>query len=182
MEKFSQRTLYQLFSVVFQDYKTYELPLSESFQLGDTTTHSDDELWDTLDRFDAESIRRHMDGDLNRNLGKMVSDDGTALSGGENQKVTLARAFLQRGKIKLLDEPTSGLDAYAEINVLKNFLARENGWSEIIISHRIAYAAMCDRIFIMENGRIVEQGTHDELYANSGLYKDLFANQSAFYH
>ena len=72
-----------------------------------------------------------------------------------NQKVSLARAFLRRGKVKLLDEPTSGLDAYAEIDVLKNFIERENKWSEVIISHRIAYAAMCDRILMMENGRII---------------------------
>ena len=128
--EFAQKSLYRIFSVVFQDYKTYELPLSESIQLGDTEKHSDKELWNTLDRFGAESIRRHLDGDLNRNLGRAVSDDSTALSGGENQKVTLARAFLQRGKVKLLDEPTSGLDAYAEIDVLKNFIERENKWSK----------------------------------------------------
>ena len=179
--KFSQKSLYRIFSVVFQDYKTYELPLSESMQLGDTEKHSDEELWSTLDRFGAESIRRHLDGDLNRNLGRAVSDDGTALSGGENQKVTLARAFLQRGKMKLLDEPTSGLDAYAEIDVLRNFLAPENRWSEVIISHRIAYAAMCDRIFMMESGRIAEQGTHAELMARNGRYAERYCQQSSGY-
>ena len=179
--EFSQKSLYRIFSVVFQDYKTYELPLSESMQLGDTEKHSDEELWNTLDRFGAESIRRHLDGDLNRNLGRAVSDDGTALSGGENQKVTLARAFLQRGKMKLLDEPTSGLDAYAEIDVLRNFLAPENRWSEVIISHRIAYAAMCDRIFMMESGRIAEQGTHAELMARNGRYAERYCQQSSGY-
>lgn len=179
--KFAQKSLYRIFSVVFQDYKTYELPLSESIQLGDTEKHSDEELWNTLDRFGAESIRRHLDGDLNRNLGRAVSDDGTALSGGENQKVTLARAFLQRGKVKLLDEPTSGLDAYAEIDVLKNFIERENKWSEVIISHRIACAAMCDRILMMENGRIIEQGTHNELMERNGQYAERYRQQSAGY-
>lgn len=179
--KFSQKSLYRIFSVVFQDYKTYELPLSESIQLGDTEKHSDEELWNTLDRFGAESIRRHLDGDLNRNLGRAVSDDGTALSGGENQKVTLARAFLQRGKVKLLDEPTSGLDAYAESGVLGNFLAPENRWSEVIISHRIACAAMCDRILMMENGMIIEQGTHNELMERNGQYAERYRQQSAVY-
>ena len=179
--KFSQREIYKLFSVVFQDYKTYELPLSESMRLGDAEERSDEELWETLDRFGAESIRKHLGGDLNRNLGKSVSDDGTALSGGENQKVALARAFLRRGKIKLLDEPTSGLDAYAETGVLRNFLATENRWSEVIISHRIAYAAMCDRVFMMENGGIAEQGTHDELMARNGRYAERYRQQSAAY-
>ena len=98
-----------------------------------------------------------------------------------NQKVSLAIAFLQRRKVKLLDEPTSGLDTYAEIDVLKNFIERENKWSEVIISHRIAYAAMCDRIFMMESGRIAEQGTHAELMARNGRYAERYCQQSSGY-
>ena len=98
-----------------------------------------------------------------------------------NQNVTLARAFLRHGKVKLLDEPTSGLDAYAEIDVLKNFIERENKWSEMIISHRIACTAMCDRILMMENGRIIEQGTHNELMERNGQYAERYRQQSAGY-
>ena len=76
---------------------------------------------------------------------------------------------------------TTGLDAYAEINVLRNFLAPENRWSEVIISHRIAYAAMCDRIFMMESGRIAEQGTHAELMARNGRYAERYCQQSSGY-
>ena len=98
-----------------------------------------------------------------------------------NQKVSLAIAFLKRGKVKLLDEPTSGLDTYAEIDVLKNFIERENKWSEVIISHRIACAAMCNRIFMMENGIIIEQGTHDELMVQNGRYADRYRQHTSGY-
>ena len=107
--------------------------------------------------------------------------DGIDLSGGEWQKVALARAYMRDAQLLILDEPTAALDARAEYDVFVRFNALMSGRMAIVISHRFSTVRMADRIIVLKNGEVVEHGTHDDLAQRTGLYSELFHMQAAGY-
>lgn len=172
--EFSQLSLYRLFSVVFQDFINYELPLVESLSLGGKKA-STESIKQALKNVDGiELLEKRFRGDVNRFVGKKIDKDGLELSGGEHQKIVLARALLQDRSMLILDEPTSNLDVYAESAIMRQFLVNIKNRSIIIVSHRLSSALFVDRIIVMENGRIIEQGVHSELIKRNGKYAYLF--------
>jgi ATP-binding cassette subfamily B protein len=113
-------------------------------------------------------------------LGKWF-EDGEELSAGEWQKVALARAFMRDAQIMVLDEPTSALDAKSEYEVFRGFKRLIQGRSAILVSHRFSTVRMADRIFVLEEGSIVESGSHEELVKHGGKYAYLFEKQAQAY-
>jgi ATP-binding cassette subfamily B protein len=108
-------------------------------------------------------------------------DEGVDLSGGEWQKVALARAYLRNAQLLILDEPTAALDARAEFEVFERFSELTHARMAILISHRFSTVRMADRILVLTKAHLVEQGTHEELLAKGGLYAELFTMQAAGY-
>jgi ATP-binding cassette subfamily B protein len=108
-------------------------------------------------------------------------DDGMELSGGEWQKIALARAYMRDAQVLILDEPTAALDARAEYEVFLRFAELMQGRTAVVISHRFSTVRMADRIIVLRNGEVIEDGTHDELVSRGGLYGELFAMQAAGY-
>jgi len=107
--------------------------------------------------------------------------DGVDLSGGEWQKVALGRAYLREAQLLILDEPTAALDARAEYQVFQRFTELTQGKTAVLISHRFSTVRMADRILVLEGGKVLEEGSHEELLAMAGRYAELFGLQAAGY-
>ena len=107
--------------------------------------------------------------------------DGIELSGGEWQRLSLSRAYFGNGDILILDEPTASLDAYSEEFIYNRFIELSNNKTTVVVTHRMATARLADRIVVLENGRIIESGSHEELMNINGKYKSLFEEQANAY-
>ena len=118
---------------------------------------------------------------LDTKLGRKVYEDGVELSGGQTQRLMLARALYKNGPVLVLDEPTAALDPLAEDDIYRKYSQMTVGRTSLFISHRLASTRFCDRILFLEQGRITEQGTHESLLAANGGYANLFAVQSKYY-
>lgn len=167
-------------SVVFQDFQGYQMTLRENIAFGSIEKlNRDEELIHALTLADGEALLQEEKG-LDRNLGKLA-EDGLDLSRGQWQRVAMARAFISDAKYVILDEPTAALDPIAESHMYENFarIFRERG--TIMISHRLASAKMADRIMVLDGGRIVQSGSHEELMKKGGLYRTMFVAQSSWY-
>jgi ATP-binding cassette subfamily B protein len=128
----------------------------------------------------ASDVVRDLKLGYNQQLGKRFVK-GMELSGGQWQKIALARAYMKDAPVMILDEPTSALDARAEAEVFERFMGLTRGKTSIIISHRFSTVRMANRILVLEDGRILESGTHEELMQHGKLYAELFELQAAGY-
>jgi ATP-binding cassette, subfamily B, bacterial len=168
-------------SVIFQDYAKYHLTARENIWFGNIDLPPDDQQIVTAARYaGADEVISSLPHGYETILGKWF-EDGEELSIGQWQKIALARAFLRDAQIIVLDEPTSALDALAEHEVFKQFRQLVKGRTAILISHRLSTVKMADCIYVLENGRIVESGTHDQLVRREGTYAHLFETQAQYY-
>ena len=168
-------------SVIFQDYAQYHLTARENIWFGNVAVPPDEErIVEAARHAGADEVIAGLPQGYETILGKWF-EDGEELSVGEWQKVALARAFLRDAQIIVLDEPTSALDAKAEYEVFKKFRQLAEGRTVILISHRFSTVRMADRIFVLENGEIIESGAHDELVRLGGTYARLFETQAQYY-
>jgi ATP-binding cassette subfamily B protein len=178
---YSPVELREQIGVMFQDYATYQFSAADNIGIGNVDHIADQEaIRDAANRAGADRVIDRLPKGYQTALGKWF-EGGHQLSGGEWQKVALARAFMRDAQILVLDEPTAALDARAEHELFSRITELTEGRIALYISHRFSTARMADRIFVLENGRLVEQGTHDELMLRGGSYADLFELQAASY-
>jgi ATP-binding cassette subfamily B protein len=181
LRQFETAALRREISVIFQDYARYHLTARENIWFGDVDLPPDDERIIAAARDSgADGLITGLPQGYETTLGKWF-EDGEELSIGEWQKVALARAFLRDVQIIVLDEPTSALDAQAEYEVFNKFRQLAEGRTAILISHRFSTVRLADHIYVLENGRISESGTHDELVRRGGRYARLFETQAQYY-
>ncbi|MBP1544047.1 MAG: ABC transporter ATP-binding protein [Oscillospiraceae bacterium] len=181
IREFDRDEYFRLFAPAFQEVEVFAFPLSENVSM--TTSDSTDKqkaeeylraagMGDKLDRLP--------DG-MDTELLKVLYDDGVDLSGGEKQKLALARALYKDSPVVVLDEPTAALDALAEYRLYQSFNGMIGDKSAVYISHRLSSTRFCDTIAMFVNGRMVEHGTHDELLQKGGAYAEMFRVQAQYY-
>jgi ATP-binding cassette, subfamily B, bacterial len=167
--------------VIFQDFVRYDFVLRENIAVGNIAAREDESRIETAaQRSLADTVAARLVGRYDQMLGRRF-DNGVDLSGGEWQKVALARAYMRDAQLLILDEPTAALDARAEYEVFLRFSELTAGRMAVLISHRFSTVRMADRILVLQGGELVEQGTHEALVAEGGLYAELFHLQAAGY-
>jgi ATP-binding cassette subfamily B protein len=181
LREFDIETLRQEIGVIFQDYMRYDMVVRENIGFGKIEAVSDQErielaAYNSL----AIDVIRRLPGGYEQMLGRRF-DGGRDLSGGEWQKLALARAYMRDAQLLILDEPTATLDARAEHEVFQRFVELTRGRMTVLISHRFSTVRMANRILVLDGGEIRERGTHDELIALGGRYAELFELQAAGY-
>ncbi|MBE9065709.1 ABC transporter ATP-binding protein [Leptolyngbya cf. ectocarpi LEGE 11479] len=173
--------LRQQISVIFQDYAKYYLSAQDNIWLGNIhLPPSDSAIVAAAKQSGAHDVITRLPQGYDTMLGKLFND-GEELSIGQWQKVALARAFLRESQVIVLDEPTSAMDPKAEYEVFKTFRELIQDQAAILITHRLSTVRMADRIYVMDSGRIVESGSHDQLMAMQGTYAHLFNTQAQNY-
>jgi ATP-binding cassette subfamily B protein len=167
--------------VIFQDFMRYEMTARENIAVGRIEYLGDDQrIQAAAQKSLADGVIERLAGRYEQMLGRRF-ESGVDLSGGEWQKLALARAYLRDAQVLILDEPTAALDARAEFEVFQRFNELTTGKMALFISHRFSTVRMAERIIVLENGRISEEGGHDQLMARGGTYADMFELQAASY-
>ncbi|HEX6108576.1 MAG TPA: ABC transporter ATP-binding protein, partial [Ktedonobacteraceae bacterium] len=181
IKEYDLKALREEIGVIFQDYVSYYLSARENIGVGRVNDIDNLELVNSAaQKSGADVIVEELTDGYETMLGRWWKD-GTQLSGGQWQKVALARAFIRDARILILDEPTSSLDARAEYEVFAKFRELTEGKTAIFISHRFSTVRLADRIFVLENGVVLEDGSHEELMKVNGRYAELFNLQAEAY-
>jgi ATP-binding cassette, subfamily B, bacterial len=181
LREFETKAIRKEISVIFQDYVQYHTTAEENIWYGDIAAPPDRARIMAAARYSgAHEVIERLPKGYDTPLGKWF-ENGEELSAGEWQKIALARAFLRNTQLIVLDEPTSSLDARAEYEVFSKFRKLVEGKSAILISHRFSTVRMADYIYVLDGGRIVENGTHNDLVKSGGMYAKLFEMQAQSY-
>jgi ATP-binding cassette subfamily B protein len=181
LREYDLEDLHREMGVIFQDFMRYEMTARENIAVGRVEEIDNLELLQGAAR---KSMADHIIGRLPEHYEQMLGrrfDRGMDLSGGEWQKVALARAYLRDAQVLILDEPTAALDALSEFEVFRRFSELTAGKTALFISHRFSTVRMADRIVVLANGRIVEEGSHDQLASLGGRYAEMFEMQASSY-
>jgi ATP-binding cassette subfamily B protein len=181
LREYDLADLYREIGVIFQDFMRYEMTARDNIAVGQIGAIDNlAQLKNAAGKSMANEVIERLPRDYEQMLGRRF-DTGVDLSGGEWQKVALARAYLRDAQVLILDEPTAALDARSEYEVFQRFAELTAGKSALFISHRFSTVRMADRIVVLENGKIAEDGSHAELFSLGGRYAEMFEMQAASY-
>jgi len=181
LREYDQEDLWREIGVIFQDFMRYDLTVTENIAMGRIEERENIfRIRSAAQKSLAEQVIRKLPKGYEQLLGTRF-EGGTDLSGGEWQKLALARAYLREAQVLILDEPTASLDARSEHEVFERFAELTRGKMAMLISHRFSTVRMADRIFVLQDGRIAEEGPHDQLMKKGGHYAEMFELQAASY-
>ncbi len=182
IKEYDPESYYDMFGIIFQDFGRYAVSAAENIEFGDVkAVHERDRLIDSARAADADGFLSELNRGYDTSLTRMFEEDGAELSGGQWQKLSVARAFYKSSDILIMDEPTAALDALAEQAIFEQFTRLSEGKISIFVSHRLSSATSADKIVVLSNGAVSEMGSHSELMQKRGDYYLLFSTQARRY-
>ena len=179
VEEYNLSSYYSNFGVVFQNYQLYAISVKDNVDMG--REYDESRIWNAIEKSGLEDKIKGLDNTFDTSVTKEFDENGVEFSGGESQKVALARAYATEGGIIILDEPSSALDPIAEEEMHNNILSLAQNKTVILISHRLSTTKYADKIYYFENGEVIEHGSHSELMEANGNYAHMFRLQSKKY-
>ena len=181
IKEYDLRAYRELFATTFQDFKIFGMTVRENVLMGRHFENEDEVVRSSLRKTGIlEKIESLPDG-IDSMMTKEFYENGTILSGGQNQKLAAARTFAKPSPVKIFDEPSSALDPIAEYELFKNIMKEGKEHTMLFISHRLSSVKNCDRVLMLEGGRLIEEGTHKELIARNGSYCQMYKRQAMNY-
>lgn len=182
LKEYDPEALYRIFGIIFQDFGKYAVTAGENIAFGEIEVEPEQErIKNAAHQSNADTFIEHLPHGYDTPLMRYFEEDGIELSIGQWQKLSIARAFYSDSDILILDEPTASLDAIAEQEIYDQFDRLRTDKTTIFVSHRLSSATTADVIFVLEQGRLMEQGSHAELMAQKGIYHKLFSTQAGRY-
>ncbi len=181
IRQYNRRDYYKHFSAVFQQFSLLAATMAENVAQAEAADVDLPRMWDCMERAGIADKIRSLPKGADTQLTREVYLDGVELSGGQTQRLMLARALYKDAPVVVLDEPTAALDPLAESDLYQKYSGLTGNCTSVYISHRLASTRFCDRVLLIENGGIAEEGTHEELLALGGRYAYLFNIQSKYY-
>jgi len=171
----------EIFATTFQDYKIFGMSVKENVLMGRHYEDEEERVVNALKKAGVyEKVMTLPDG-INNMMTKEFDENGAVLSGGESQKIAVARTFVKDSPMKIFDEPSSALDPIAEYDLFQNIMKEGNEHTMLFISHRLSSVKDCDKVFMLERGKLIEEGTHDQLMKNNGEYAAMYKKQACNY-
>lgn len=180
IKEYGQSELKAMFGIVYQDFAKYSVTLKENIALGNVNNPSEKKIQEALELMNLDKDVAKLPKGIDTPLGK-IQNDSVDLSGGQWQKVAMARCVINPAPIKILDEPTAALDPISESNIYRQFEKISRGSTAIFISHRLGSTKLADEIFVFQEGTVVERGNHEQLMKLQGIYKDMYTSQLEWY-
>ncbi|MGB3984291.1 MAG: ABC transporter ATP-binding protein [Limnochordia bacterium] len=181
-DELTQEYLYSKMGVVFQDFKQYHFTIRENIAFGDIKQlHNDEALMEAARKGQADKLILAQEKGLDTFLGREYEEDGLALSGGEWQRIGVSRAHVSDKEILILDEPAAKLDPVAEMEQFMAIKHSLHGRTAVLVSHRLGFARLADKIVVLKDGEMVELGTHEELMKANRHYAEMFRAQAEWY-
>lgn len=179
IKDYTEESINRLYSVVFQDFQMFSLPVSDNISAD--KKYNRERMLDCLEQANIKDRILNMPNKENSYLYKDIDKTGVEISGGEAQKLALARALYKNSPVVILDEPTAALDPVAENEIYNRFNSFVENKTAIYISHRLSSCVFCSRIAVFDNARLAETGTHSQLLENKGKYSELWNAQAQYY-
>ena len=180
IREFDYAEYLKLFAIVFQDFKLLAFPVGENVACSDE--YNEERVWQCLEMAGVKDRVEEFPKKLKQSIYKLYEKDGIDLSGGEEQKIAIARALYKDAPFVILDEPTAALDPIAESEIYSRFNDIAGGKTAVYISHRLSSCRFCSRIVVFDNGKVIQEGTHEELLENpNGKYSELWNAQAQYY-